>query len=83
MALVGADGNPIAAPNPGPAPPAAAQPLIDVNQLRTAFGTPRADIPIFYGDSSLDIAFILGLINKTIKMFRLADLYTRFILDHF
>ena len=25
-------------PNPGPAPPAAAQPLIDVNQLRTAFG---------------------------------------------
>ena len=54
MALVGADGNPIAAPNPGPAPAAAAQPLIDVNQLRTAFGTPRADIPIFYGDSSLD-----------------------------
>ena len=53
MALVGADGNPIAAPKPWPAPAAAAQ-LIDVNQLKTAFGNPKADIPIFYGDASLD-----------------------------
>ena len=44
MALVGADGNPVAAP---------AQ-LIDVNQLKTAFGNPKADIPIFYGDAALD-----------------------------
>ena len=53
MALLDAHGNPIAAPNPGPAPAAAAQ-LIDVNQLKTAFGNPKADIPIFYGDASLD-----------------------------
>ena len=37
MALVGADGNAIVGPNPAPAPAAAAQ-LIDVNQLKTAFG---------------------------------------------
>ena len=55
MALLDAHGNPIAAPNPGPAPAAAAQAqLIDVNQLKTAFGNPKADIPIFYGDASLD-----------------------------
>ena len=39
--------NPIVAPQ-------AAAPLIDVNQLRMAIGTPRADIPIFYVDSALD-----------------------------
>ena len=55
MALLDAHGNPIAAHNPGPAPAAAAQAqLIDVNQLKTAFGNPKADIPIFYGDASLD-----------------------------
>ena len=53
MALLDAHGNPIAAPNPGPAPAAAAQ-LIDVNQLKTGLGNPKADIPIFYGDASLD-----------------------------
>ena len=53
MALVGADGNPIVGPNPAPAPAAAAQ-LIDANQLKTAFSNPKADIPIFYGDASLD-----------------------------
>ena len=53
MALLGPHGNPIAAPNPGPAPAAVAQ-LIDVNQLKTAFGNPKADIPIFYGGASLD-----------------------------
>ena len=44
MALLDAHSNPIATPNPGPAPAAAAQ-LINVNQLRTAFGNPKADIP--------------------------------------
>ena len=53
--------------NPIVAPQAAARkPLIDVNQLRTAIGAPRADIPIFYGDSALDnvsAKFILGIIR--------------------
>ena len=42
-------GSPIVAPQA-----AAGQPLIDVSQLRTAIGTPKADIPLFYGDSALD-----------------------------
>ena len=54
MALVDAHGNLIAPLAPGLAPAAAAQPLIDMNQLRTAFGNPKADIPLFYGDSTLD-----------------------------
>ena len=41
IALVNAHGNPIAAPNPGPAPTAAAQ-LIDVNQLKTAIQKPTS-----------------------------------------
>ena len=53
MAFLDAHGNSIAAPKPGPAPAAAAQ-LIDVNQLKTAFGNPKADMPIFYGDASMD-----------------------------
>ena len=28
--------------------------IIDVNQLKTAFGNPKADIPIFFGEASLD-----------------------------
>ena len=48
-------GNPIIAIGPVPAPQAAAGlPFIYVNQLRTAIRTPRADIPLFYGDSALD-----------------------------
>ena len=53
MALLDAHGNPIATPNPGPAPAAAAH-FINVNQLKTAFSNPKADIPIIYGDSALD-----------------------------
>ena len=52
-----AQGNPIVAL------PAAA-PLIDVNQLRTAIGTPRADIPIFYGDSTMDNVSAQFLLDK-------------------
>ena len=69
MALLDAHGNPIAAPNPGPAP---AQ-LIDVNQLKTAFGNPKADIPIFYGDASLDnvsAKFLLEILVRLITSFR-------------
>ena len=54
MALIDANGNPIAPPAPDPAPAAAAQPLIDVNKLRTAFSTSKTDIPLFYTDTALD-----------------------------
>ena len=56
MALLDTHGNPIiAALMPVPAQAAAAgQPLIDVNQLRTAFSNPKADIPLFLGDSIMD-----------------------------
>ena len=55
MTLVNTHGNLNAAPPPVPAQAAAAgQPLIDVNQERMAFGNPKADIPLFYGDSKLD-----------------------------
>ena len=33
---------------------AAKKPLIGVNQLRTWFSNPKADIPIFYGDPTMD-----------------------------
>ena len=46
MALVDEHGNPVAAPAPVPAHAATAgQPLIDVNQLRTAFGNPELTFP--------------------------------------
>ena len=64
MALIDAHGNPFAAPNPGPAPLTAAQPLINVYQLGTAIGTPRADIPIFYGDSALDNVSVKFLLDR-------------------
>ena len=53
MALLDAHGNPIAAPNPGPALAAAAK-LNDVNKLRKAFGNPKAAILLFYRDSALE-----------------------------
>ena len=43
-------GNPIAQVQD----PAQPQPLIDVNQIRMAFGNPIADIPLFYRDSTMD-----------------------------
>ena len=56
MTHLDAHGKPIVAPAQAPAPAQAAtgQPLIDVNQLRTAFSNPKADIPLFYRDSTLD-----------------------------
>ena len=59
MALLDAHGNPIATPNPGPAPAAAAH-FINVNQLKTAFSNPKADIPIIYGDSALECEIPVG-----------------------
>ena len=54
MAPVDAYGNPIAAPPPVPAQAAAAgQPLINVIQLRTAFGNLKADIPLSRSSVSL------------------------------
>ena len=54
MAHLDANGNPIiAAPPQAPAPVhMAGQPLIDVNVLRTAFSNPKADIPLYFGDST-------------------------------
>ena len=55
MALVDTHRSPIATPAPTPALPAATgQPLINVNQLRTAFSNPKADITCFYGFSTFD-----------------------------
>ena len=56
MAFLEAHGNPIVAtPIPVPAQaPAAGQPLIDVNQLRTAFSNQKADILLFYGHTTLE-----------------------------
>ena len=55
MALVDAHHNQIATPATVPGlPPAAGQPLINVNQLRTAFSNPKADIPLIYADSTLE-----------------------------
>ena len=48
MALVDEHGNPVAGPSPVPAQAAAAgQPLIDVNQLRTAFRIQKLTFPSF------------------------------------
>ena len=55
MAFDDAHGNPIAAQAPVPAQaPVAGQPLNNVNRLNRAFWNPKADIPVFYGDSTLD-----------------------------
>ena len=55
MALNDIHGNTIATPPLAPAAASpAGQPLIDVNQLKTAFHNPKADIPLFYGNSTLD-----------------------------
>ena len=60
MALVDAHGNPIAAqPLPVPVPQAAAGQLIDVNQLRTTCGNPKAEFPLFYGNSVFDSIDVL------------------------
>ena len=75
MAFLDAHGNSIAAPKPGPAPAAAAQ-LIDVNQLKTAFGNPKGDIPIFYGDASMDnvsAKFLLDRIRIATTAYRWTD----------
>ena len=51
--------NPIVAPKA-----AAGQPLIDVNQLRTAIRRPRADIHLFYGNSAVDNVSAKFLLNR-------------------
>ena len=55
MAHLDAHGNPIiATPPAAPAQTVAAQPLFDVNELKTVFSNPKADIPLYYGNSAMD-----------------------------
>ena len=66
MALLDAHGNPIiATPIPVPAQAAAVgQPLIDINQLRMAFSNPKADIPLFYRNATMDNVNAKFLFNR-------------------
>ena len=56
MAHLDSRGNSIiAVPPQAPIPAqAAGQPLIDMNRLGTALSNPKADIPLYYGDSTMD-----------------------------
>ena len=65
MAHLGSLDNPIIATPQAPAPAqAAGQPLISVNGLITASSNPKADIPLYYGDSNMDNLSAKYLLDK-------------------
>ena len=72
MAHLNAQGNPIVATPlqaPAQAPAASGQPLIDINELRTAFSNPKAAIPLYFGDSTRQTCQVKTNLKNWTKFF--------------